>query len=162
DLEVFRRHQRIAIGPQGAADHRRVTPPLAAHRERERSPRPQLAGLVAQDPHDVSARLALARRLGRRFHARHLDLHVVRRLLALRGGFLWLVGYTFFVFHGVSFPLTPWSQAFINAIVKYTYDPGGRRGQNGVTVVLFREDNLRHLGVQYPVPYGVHAQVLEA
>jgi CHASE2 domain-containing sensor protein len=83
-------------------------------------------------------------------------------LLALRIGFLWLVGYVFFVFHGLSFHLTPWSQAFINAIVKYTYDPGGRKGQKDVTVVLFREENLGHLGVQYPVPYGVHAEVLSA
>jgi len=28
--------------------------------------------------------------------------------------------------------------------------------------VLFREDNLRQLDVQYPVPYGMHAQVLDA
>jgi hypothetical protein len=83
-------------------------------------------------------------------------------MLALRVGFLWVIGYAFFVFHGLSFHLTPWSQAFINAIVNYTYDSGGRRGQTDVTVVLFREDNLRHLGVQYPVPYSVHAQVLEA
>ncbi len=83
-------------------------------------------------------------------------------MLALRVAFLWLVGYTFFVFHGLSFHLTPWSQAFINAIVKYTYDPGGRKGQTDTTVVLFREENLHHLGVQYPVPYGMHAQILEA
>lgn len=72
---------------------------------------------------------------------------------------LWVVGYAFFVFHGLSFHLTPWSQAFINAIVKYTY---GRTGQDRTTVVLFREDNIRELGLQYPVPYAVHAQVLEA
>jgi hypothetical protein len=83
-------------------------------------------------------------------------------MLALRVGLLWLAGYAFFVFHGLSFHLTPWSQAFINAIVKYTYDPGGQRGQRDVTVLLFREENLQHLGVQYPVPYGIHAQVLEA
>lgn len=83
-------------------------------------------------------------------------------MLALRVGFLWGLGYVFFVFHGLSFHLTPWSQAFINAIVKYTYDPGGHKGQNDVTVVLFREENLGHLGVQYPVPYGVHAQIVEA
>ena len=77
----------------------------------------------------------------------------------LQVAFLWLVGYTFFVFHGLSFHLTPWSQAFINAIVKYTYD---RRGQDDATVLLFREENLRHLGVQYPVPWAVHAQILEA
>lgn len=74
-------------------------------------------------------------------------------------GFLWLVGYTFFVFHGLSFHLTPWSQAFINAIVNFTY---GRDGQDDVTVVLFREENLRHLGIHYPVPYDIHVQILEA
>jgi len=83
-------------------------------------------------------------------------------MLALRVGFLWLVGYIFFVFHGLSFHLTPWSQAFVNAIVKYTYDPGGHRGQNDVTVVLFREENLQHMGVPYPMPYGVHAEILDA
>jgi len=30
-------------------------------------------------------------------------------MLVLRVGFLWLVGYTFFVFHGLSLHLTPWS-----------------------------------------------------
>src|SRR5262245_28769629 len=80
-------------------------------------------------------------------------------MLALRVGVLWLIGYAFFVFHGLSFHLPPWSQAFINAIVKYTY---GHAGQRDTTVVLFREDNLKHLDVQYPVPYRVHAQVLEA
>jgi len=83
-------------------------------------------------------------------------------MLVLRVGFLWLVGYTFFVFHGLSLHLTPWSQAFINAIVKYTYDPGEQRGQSDVTVLLFREENLHHLGVQYPVPYGMHAEILQA
>jgi CHASE2 domain-containing sensor protein len=77
----------------------------------------------------------------------------------LRVTFLWLVGYAFFVFHGLSFHLTPWSQAFINTIVKYTY---GETGQQDTTVVLFREENLRALGTQYPVPYEVHAVVLEA
>lgn len=77
----------------------------------------------------------------------------------LQVAFLWLVGYAFFVFHGLSFHLTPWSQAFINTIVKYTY---GKTGQQDTTVVLFREENLRALGTQYPVPYEVHAVVLEA
>ena len=77
----------------------------------------------------------------------------------LRVTFLWLVGYAFFVFHGLSFQLTPWSQVFINTIVKYTY---GKTGQEDTTVVLFREENLRALGTQYPVPYEVHALVLDA
>lgn len=80
-------------------------------------------------------------------------------MLVLRVAVLWTIGYVFFVFHGLSFHLTPWSQAFINAIVKYTY---GTTGQDDTTVVLFREENLSRLGVQYPVPYSVHAQVLEA
>jgi CHASE2 domain-containing sensor protein len=80
-------------------------------------------------------------------------------MLVLRVALLWTIGYVFFVFHGLSFHLTPWSQTFINAIVKYTY---GTEGQRDTTVVLFREENLRQFGVQYPVPYSVHAQVLEA
>lgn len=80
-------------------------------------------------------------------------------MVAFRIALLWTIGYVFFIFHGLSFHLTPWSQAFINAVVKYTY---GRTGQDETTVLLFREDNLGLLGVQYPVPYGVHAQVLEA
>src|SRR5688572_7740290 len=80
-------------------------------------------------------------------------------MVVLRVALLWMIGYVFFVFHGLSFHLTPWSQAFINAIVNYTY---GKQGQEDTTVLLFREENLRQLGVQYPVPYSVHAQVLEA
>jgi CHASE2 domain-containing sensor protein len=78
---------------------------------------------------------------------------------ALRIVALWMIGYTFFIFHGISSHLTPWSQAFINAMVKFTY---GGAGQRETTVVLFREDNLRHLDVQYPVPYRMHAQIVEA
>src|SRR5712691_7152111 len=79
--------------------------------------------------------------------------------LALRVALLWIVGCAFFVFHGLSFHLTPWSQAFINAIVKYSY---GEKGQSRTTVVLFREENLGALGVHYPVPYAVHAEVIGA
>ena len=80
-------------------------------------------------------------------------------MVTLQVALLWTIGYAFFVFHGLSFHLTPWSQAFINAIVKYSY---GTAGKTDTTVVLFREENLRLLGISYPVPYGVHAQVLEA
>jgi len=72
---------------------------------------------------------------------------------------LWVVGYAFFVFHGLSFHLTPWSQAFINAIVKHTYPA---KGQEQTTVVLFREENLGALGIHYPVPYAVHADIIAA
>ena len=80
-------------------------------------------------------------------------------MVTLQVALLWTIGYAFFVFHGLSFHLTPWSQAFINAIVKYSY---GATGKTDTTVVLFREENLRLLGISYPVPYGIHAQVLEA
>ena len=69
------------------------------------------------------------------------------------------VGALFFVFHGLSLHLNPWSQAFVNAIVKYVYPT---TGQQDATVLLFREENIRDLGTQYPVPHGFHAQVLEA
>jgi len=82
--------------------------------------------------------------------------------LVLRVALLWCVGWFFFVFHGLSFHLTPWSQAFINAIVKYAYDPEGNKGQQDTTVLLFREENLREFRTHYPVPYRIHAQVIEA
>ncbi len=82
--------------------------------------------------------------------------------LVLRVALLWCVGWFFFVFHGLSFHLTPWSQAFINAIVKYAYDPRGENGQQDTTVLLFREENLQDFRTHYPVPYRIHAQVLEA
>jgi len=69
------------------------------------------------------------------------------------------VGALLFVFHGISFHLTPWSQAIINGIVKYGYPTDGQRD---TTVVLFREDNLRTLNESYPVSYERHAEVLEA
>jgi len=80
-------------------------------------------------------------------------------MLAIRVVLLWIVGYAFFVFHGLSFHLTPWSQAFINAIVKHTY---GTKGQGQTTVVLFREENLGVLGTHYPVPYAMHADIIRA
>ena len=81
------------------------------------------------------------------------------KILAIRVVLLWIVGYGFFVFHGLSFHLTPWSQAFINAIVKHTY---GTKGQSETTVVLFREENLGVLGTHYPVPYAMHAEIIRA
>ena len=69
------------------------------------------------------------------------------------------IGALLFVFHGLSFHLTPWSQAIINGIVKYGYPTDGQRD---TTVVLFREDNLRALNESYPVSYERHAEILEA
>lgn len=78
-----------------------------------------------------------------------------------------LVQFTFLVVLGVvafnqqliSNHLEPWSQAIVNAIVKYTYDP---TGQQQTLVVLFREDNLATLKESFPVSYARHAEVLEA
>jgi hypothetical protein len=76
-----------------------------------------------------------------------------------RLGVLVLIGAALFVFHGIHYYLSPWSQAVINGIVKYTYQ---QKGQAETTVVLFREDNLASLKESYPVPYGRHAMILEA
>jgi hypothetical protein len=73
--------------------------------------------------------------------------------------FLYAVGASCFIFHGIAFHLTPWSQAIVNGIVKYWY-PDTRR--NETTVVLFREENLKDFGEIYPVSYKRHAEVLEA
>jgi CHASE2 domain-containing sensor protein len=81
-------------------------------------------------------------------------LRTLVRLFALAA-----IGATLFVFHGISFNLTPWSQAIINGIVKYVYPTAG---QADTTVVLFREENLRDLNESYPVSYERHAEVLEA
>ena len=70
-----------------------------------------------------------------------------------------VIGALLFIFHGISFHLTPWSQAIINGIVKYGYRTSG---QDATTVVLFREENLRYLNESYPVSYERHAEVLEA
>lgn len=78
--------------------------------------------------------------------------------LVVRVGFLWLIGWFFFVFHGLSFHLTPWSQALVNSMVKFVYPADG---QADTTVLLFREENLTSLGTHYPVPYEVHGVILE-
>lgn len=70
-----------------------------------------------------------------------------------------VVGYGFFVFHGLSSHLNPWSQALINAAAKFTYPDDG---QKAISVLLFREENLAELGTHYPVPYKLHAEVIEA
>lgn len=70
-----------------------------------------------------------------------------------------VIGYAFFIFHGLSSHLTPWSQALINAVVKYTYSTAA---QDKITVVLFREENLSDLNTHYPVPYRLHAEIIEA
>jgi CHASE2 domain-containing sensor protein len=73
--------------------------------------------------------------------------------------FLAALGALLFNFHGISMHLTPWSQAIVNALVKYTYDP---TGQDQTLVVLFREENLAKLGESFPISYARHAEVLEA
>lgn len=78
---------------------------------------------------------------------------VVRALL------LAVIGYCFFIFHGLSSHLNPWSQAVINAAVKHFYP---KDGQKDITVLLFREDNLASLDTHYPVPYQRHADIIEA
>ncbi len=71
---------------------------------------------------------------------------------------LWSIGWFFFVFHGLSFHLTPWSQALVNAMVKFVYPATGQRD---TTVLLFHEEHLTTLGTHYPVPYEVHGVILE-
>ena len=73
--------------------------------------------------------------------------------------FLAALGALLFNFHGISMHLTPWSQAIVNAIVKYTYD---QAGQDKTLVVLFREENLATLKESFPISYARHAEVLEA
>jgi hypothetical protein len=73
--------------------------------------------------------------------------------------FLAALGTLLFNFHGISMHLTPWSQAIVNAIVKYTYKPTGQRQ---TLVVLFREENLATLRESFPISYARHAEVLEA
>ena len=69
------------------------------------------------------------------------------------------IGAGLFVFHGIAFHLTPWSQTIINGIVMHIYPPDH---QEDTTVVLFREENLRQFKEPYPVSYDRHAEVLEA
>jgi CHASE2 domain-containing sensor protein len=73
--------------------------------------------------------------------------------------FLAALGALLFNLHGISLHLTPWSQAIVNAIVKYTYEPTGQRK---TLVVLFREENLATLRESFPISYARHAEVLEA
>ena len=83
----------------------------------------------------------------------------VERPLVLRALLLAFIGYSVFIFHGLSNHLDPWSQALINAAVKFAY---GKTGQDDITVVLFREENLAELNTHYPVPYRLHSDVIEA
>ncbi len=73
--------------------------------------------------------------------------------------FLAALGAVLFNLHGISMHLTPWSQAIVNAIVKYTYE---HTGQDKTLVVLFREENLATLKESFPISYARHAEVLEA
>jgi len=79
--------------------------------------------------------------------------------MLIRLGALFLIGALLFVFHGIRYYLTPWSQAIINGIVKYTYP---HTGQKETTVLLFREENLQQLKEPYPVSYERHAMVVDA
>ena len=82
---------------------------------------------------------------------------VARTLVRL--GVLVAIGLFFFLSKPSETHLKPWSQAIINGIVKYTYQP---IGQAHTTVVLFLEQNLRDLNESYPVSYARHAEVLQA
>jgi CHASE2 domain-containing sensor protein len=82
---------------------------------------------------------------------------VVRTLVRL--SVLVAIGLFLFLSKHIAGHLEPWSQAIINGIVKYTYQP---IGQEDTTVVLFLEQNLRDLNESYPVSYARHAEVLEA
>jgi CHASE2 domain len=73
--------------------------------------------------------------------------------------FLAALGALLFNFHGISLHLTPWSQAIVNAVVKYTYRA---TGQQKTLVVLFREENLATLGEAFPISYARHGEVLQA
>ena len=78
----------------------------------------------------------------------------VRFLLALVPAFVFYLG------HGLEFHLTPWSQALINGVTSLTYS---HAGQNETTVLLFTDQDLSDLPPPtYPVPYTVHAEVLDA
>lgn len=81
---------------------------------------------------------------------------MVRTLVRIIG--LWSIGAGLFVFHGIAFHLTPWSQAIVNAIVAYKYPD---TGQKDTTVLLFTEENLAQLDGSFPVPYELHARVLK-
>jgi len=73
--------------------------------------------------------------------------------------FLAALGAVLFNLHGISMHLTPWSQAIVNALVKFTYE---QTGQDKTLVVLFREENLATLKESVPISYARHAEVLEA
>lgn len=92
-------------------------------------------------------------------NASHTHSNSIPRWLRVSfwGVFLYILGASCFVFHGIAFHLTPWSQAVVNGIVKLWY-PTDKREET--TVVLFREDNLEYLDETYPVSYKTHARVL--
>lgn len=81
------------------------------------------------------------------------------RLNALRCLVLAVLGWVAISLTGAGSIFGPWSQAIIGSIVRVTYSGAG---QDDATVLLFREDNLRTLGSVYPVPYALHADVLDA
>lgn len=73
--------------------------------------------------------------------------------------FLVLIGAFFFIFRGLSFDLTPWTQALVNAGAKHIYNESK---QDETTVLLFREKDLTDLNTYFPVPWEMHAEVLGA
>lgn len=70
-----------------------------------------------------------------------------------------LIGGYFFIFRGLSFELTPWTQALVNAGAKHLYNESK---QAETTVLLFREKDLTDLETYFPVPWEMHAEVLGA
>lgn len=87
---------------------------------------------------------------------RMLSKYWVRNLIWIAG--LANLGLLVFTFQGISFDLTPWSQAVVNSVVKLWY-PDDKREET--TVVLFREENLEYLNESFPVSYKRHAKVLK-
>jgi CHASE2 domain-containing sensor protein len=69
-----------------------------------------------------------------------------------------VIGGVLFVFEGLAFHLTPWSQVIVNVIVFLGYPT---RFQGDTTVLLFTEADLTKMNVSVPVPYKIHARVLD-
>lgn len=86
-------------------------------------------------------------------------LFLVKHRKVLQVIILSSIGYLFFVFHGLAFHLTPWSQVMVNGVVKHVYD---QSKQGDTTVLLFDEKDLKALKTYYPVPWELHADVLNA
>lgn len=70
-----------------------------------------------------------------------------------------MIGAFFFIFRGLSFDLTPWTQALVNSGAKHLYNESK---QDETTVLLFREKDLTELETYFPVPWELHAEILGA